>query len=118
MELRTNCTIDMGDANIDIEASTVSGIVTLNHEQEMTNSSCNQTKEVIIYNGESSELFVDSFIMNNHSKYYCSFHPLMLRLYKFNILLQTTNIFHDQGTLLCIKDGTFRSVDLLQLLQL
>ena len=56
MELHTICDIDMDGTNIDIEASAVSGIVTLNHGQEMTNFSCNQTKDVIIYNGESSEL--------------------------------------------------------------
>ena len=62
MELHTNCAIDMKGTNADIEATAVPGIVTLNHVgQEMTNASCNQAKDVIIYNGECTDMFAESF---------------------------------------------------------
>ena len=63
MELHINCTIDMEGKNVDIEDSTVSGIVRLNSGQNMTNSSCKQTKEVTIYNSESTEMYAESFIV-------------------------------------------------------
>ena len=62
MELHINCTFDMEGNNVDIEDSTVSGIVTLNNGQKMTNSSCKQTKEVTIYNSESTEMYSECFI--------------------------------------------------------
>ena len=62
MEMHRRCDIYMEGTNMDIEASAVSGIVTLNYdEQEMTNSSCSQTNEVTIYNGKSTEMFAESF---------------------------------------------------------
>ena len=74
MDLHTICVINMKRTNSDIEASNVSGIVTLDHEQEMAISSCNQTKEVIIYNGECTDMFAKS----------CIFAPNFVIL-KFNI---------------------------------
>ena len=59
MKLHINCPIDMNGTNVDIEASNVSGNVTLSHEQEMAISSCNQTKEVIIYNGECTDMYAN-----------------------------------------------------------
>ena len=62
MEMHRRCEINMKGTNMDIEASAVSGIVTLKYdEEEMTNSSCSQTKEVTIYNGKSPEMFAESF---------------------------------------------------------
>ena len=62
LELYLNCFIDMDGKNMDLEASTVSGILTLNNGQDIANSSCKQTKEVIIYNSEPTEMFANSFI--------------------------------------------------------
>ena len=65
MQLCSICEIALEGENIDMEASTVSGFVTLNQDrdqvQQLNNSSCNQTKEVIICNGEGTEIIVESF---------------------------------------------------------
>lgn len=63
MELHSICAIDMKSENMDIQASIVSGVATLNHGQQMNNSSCNQAKEVIICNGEYTELFFAIFLI-------------------------------------------------------
>ena len=62
LELYLNCFIDMDGKNMDLEASTVSGILTLNNGQDIVNSSCKQTKEVTIYNSESTEMYSECFI--------------------------------------------------------
>ena len=100
MELHINCVIDMNGTNVDIEASNVSGNVTLNHEQEMAISSCNQTKEVIIYNGECTDMFAKSCIFALNfviSLKNCSF---------FNILTEFNSImlYEDVSILLSIVE--------------
>ena len=62
MQLHRNCAIPMESTNRDIQVSTVPGTVTLGQQgHQVNNVSCNQSMEVIICNGEGTEMFAESF---------------------------------------------------------
>lgn len=65
LQLSTNCVIVLKGENMDMHTSTVPGFVAFNQEQLQMNTSCNQTKEVIIFNGEGNEMLTDNKLALN-----------------------------------------------------
>ena len=65
----------MKGENLDLQASSVPGHVTLKQEQ-MNNPSCNQAKEVMIYNGEEMKclqgVFIDIVYASSNTLILCS----------------------------------------------
>lgn len=64
-QLQADCIIDMEGKNLDIQTSRVPGLVTLidMNQGQVKNYSCHQTKDVIIYNGEGTEMFTESTLL-------------------------------------------------------